>query len=423
MYNYLFKAKLFCGKDFRLLESSVRDAIEVYNRASISAVNKKRIDKLTFNNDGTISFELQSSVELAKIPSRALRVFSSELAKAAPGDVVAGHLIDYYCESKNDYFHEEGPTIKDKSQELANIYVTMYQLQQMISDIEKKVEKKAMDGNLLPFIRMKDDLYPCAKETLKSLFQDDAAEFKEYAYLLPILEKMKVWVEYYDEEQQISEKDYVARDNFRKENDTDCQLTGGNLLADTIISLWVPLRFTVNHLNDREIEGRGEKVKINFCRKSLQNPAYLAKLLPYSERSVQLLCELFREGVKRQNVMLLPDKKLNTLKGNADDKKGIAIYDYMPHFLYQCFTNHQFIQYWNNDEELLKKWIVEQKLEGFFENATDGSVSITKSAIKDLSRSGIRDNKCKTKQDLESMLEAYVTILKDRKYRLKRELF
>ncbi len=40
-----------------------------------------------------------------------------------------------------------------------------------------------------------------------------------------------------------------AHDEFRRMNDLDCILTNGDLCADTIFSLWLPLRFALVRLN------------------------------------------------------------------------------------------------------------------------------------------------------------------------------
>ena len=36
-------------------------------------------------------------------------------------------------------------------------------------------------------------------------------------------------------------------DEYRKTHDLDCIQTKGNLAADTIFSLWLPLRYTLNY--------------------------------------------------------------------------------------------------------------------------------------------------------------------------------
>lgn len=40
-------------------------------------------------------------------------------------------------------------------------------------------------------------------------------------------------------------------DEYRKERDLDCKHTGGNLNADTMISLWLPLRYALNSCNTK----------------------------------------------------------------------------------------------------------------------------------------------------------------------------
>lgn len=62
--------------------------------------------------------------------------------------------------------------------------------------------------------------------------------------------KINEWIWY--EENQVKEKYYInpkINDQFRQQYDLDCILTNGNLLADTIFSLWLPLRFALVRIN------------------------------------------------------------------------------------------------------------------------------------------------------------------------------
>ena len=54
----------------------------------------------------------------------------------------------------------------------------------------------------------------------------------------PIINQLSYWINYKG-----------SGDEYRKNNDRDCILTEGNLYADTIFSLWLPLRYTLNYFD------------------------------------------------------------------------------------------------------------------------------------------------------------------------------
>ena len=41
-------------------------------------------------------------------------------------------------------------------------------------------------------------------------------------------------------------------DKYRSEHDLDCVLAGGDLLADALISLWLPLKYALDHCGAKE---------------------------------------------------------------------------------------------------------------------------------------------------------------------------
>lgn len=53
-------------------------------------------------------------------------------------------------------------------------------------------------------------------------------------------------------------------DAYRKKNDLDCILTNGNLFADTLFSLWLPLRYTLNYCGCERWKMWLEKTPSNF---------------------------------------------------------------------------------------------------------------------------------------------------------------
>lgn len=70
----------------------------------------------------------------------------------------------------------------------------------------------------------------------------------------PITQKIQSWIDY---NRNKPKGNYAAHkqehDEYRKNNDLDCILTDGNLYADTIFSLWLPLRFVLVRINDYKV--------------------------------------------------------------------------------------------------------------------------------------------------------------------------
>lgn len=193
----------------------------------------------------------------------------------------------------------------------------------------------------------------------------------------PIITKLKEWVAY---QENCPKNDYCTHveehDEFRAANDRDCILTGGDLFADTIFSLWLPLRHTIARLNSKEaVNAVGNiRSKYGFCRDLLRGDN-LMRLLPEDNSVVRELRELFVLGLKRCNVMLLPLRNLNSKRGMS------PYYDYMPRFLYELFPSGDFEYAFETEEELLS-WIKTENLQMFFEG------EIRRENIIDLSGSG-----------------------------------
>lgn len=216
--------------------------------------------------------------------------------------------------------------------------------------------------------------------------------------LKPIEKKIEQWIFYESNEPKGNKK---LQDNFRKQHDLDCQLTNGNLKADTIFSLWLPLRFTLRELNDYNIyipNKKTERDRYLLFLEKLGND--LPDYLPSNNYLVKKLSKLFELGMKRENVMILPYRIINIERGSE------PYYDYMPHFLYECFRGGYFSKYFNNDYELVE-WLETQHLKMLF------GVRVGRFNIKDLSGSGsVKDNRPK---NVGIMMDNYIDILKARK--------
>lgn len=216
----------------------------------------------------------------------------------------------------------------------------------------------------------------------------------------PIINKIRAWINY---DKNRPKSDYVTNrkehDEFRRKNDLDCVLTNGNLNADTILSLWLPLRLSLVRINGYDKLNKYGDInnKISFLKKILSEEV-LEQVLPQNNETVKKLLELFELGQKRCNVMILKERSMQS--------RGLKpYYDYMPYFLYECFDNGNFSQYFHGNKELLE-WISDEKLNVFFVG------NITKENIRDLSESGNVKNGLP--KDINNLLDNYITILKTR---------
>lgn len=223
----------------------------------------------------------------------------------------------------------------------------------------------------------------------------------------PIYKKIISWIAY-DEAAPKTEygKDREKHDKFRSENDLDCILRGGDLHADTVFSLWTPLRLAIVRLNDGDYDRikaitKTEQIQKNvgFLERLLVDEN-LEKLLPEDNETTKLLSELFDYGQQGENTMLLPDRRLNS------KRSGLPFYDYMPYFLYECFSGGKFSKAFKDDDDLAG-WIIREKLECFFKDDR-----IEKENIIDLAGSG--DIKNGIPEDLNVMLRNYIEILQRR---------
>lgn len=222
----------------------------------------------------------------------------------------------------------------------------------------------------------------------------------------PIRKKIEEWIDYYDHE-----PDYLsnrkAYDEYRRWHDRDCVLTGGDLNADTMFSLWRPLANTLIRLNDKNViqnvlqEERFTKKKV--IRKLIEGDN-MEKLLPPEQPIVGKLSMLFELGMGRENVFLLPDRKLNPDRGQRPYD------DYMPVFLLESFGDGVFAHYWRNEEDYIQ-WIRKEHLEMFF----DGEIAPEN--IRDLSGAGdIRTSLAPDGiQPMERMIDHYSSILQERR--------
>ena len=218
----------------------------------------------------------------------------------------------------------------------------------------------------------------------------------------PIIQKISSWIEYEENKPKTKyDEDAENHDKFRSEHDLDCVLRNGNLHADTIFSLWLPLRFALVRLSGydkiKEVTGLDLEQSVPFWKALIRN-GNLKTLLPIKNETTRLLSELFYYGQKIENTMLLPERWLQS-------RGGKPYYDYMPYFLYECFRGGDFHNAFGSDEKVCE-WISEENLECFFEG------TVCKENIIDLAGTG--NVKKGIPDDLNYMLRSYISILQKR---------
>ncbi len=230
----------------------------------------------------------------------------------------------------------------------------------------------------------------------------------------PIRNKIEEWICYDDHKPTGAYSTHrKEHDEYRRWHDRDCVLEGGNLNADTMFSLWLPLRHTIVRMNDKEtIRAVGNIYsKYDFLRELIKGDN-LEKLLPEEMSVTVRLSALFELGMGKENVFILPARQLNSRRGQK------PYWDYVPAFLLASFPGGEFAHYWSSPKEHLQ-WIKKEHLQVFF----DGDIAPEN--IKDLSGSGDITNSLPPEgiQAMENMVDHYICILQERrKYFTKEEL-
>lgn len=197
-------------------------------------------------------------------------------------------------------------------------------------------------------------------------------------------------------------------DDYRRTHDLDCVLCGGDLNADTIFSLWIPLRLVLNQQNrPRWVSWREfEYEKLRPSQRLKDHVGFLNDLIDHMENFLapeseltQKLSTLFELGQERCNVMLLPQGKCSW-----NSRRGFGPYwDYFPHYIFDLFE-------YAICEDALQGWLRDESLEPFFAGET-----ISQRNILDLAGTG---NVCRHRPKeikLELLLDNYITILHRRK--------
>lgn len=256
----------------------------------------------------------------------------------------------------------------------------------------------AIDG--IDFVDESDIGYE--REWITSLADSFYEHYENIVVYRPIIKKIAYWIKYEENKPKTDyETDAENHDKYRAAHDLDCVLRDGDLRADTIFSLWLPLRLALVRVSGydkiKEVTGLDLNQSIPFLNTLIQNEN-LQKLLPIKNKTTWLLSELFYWGQQVENTMILPERGLQS--------RGCKpYYDYMPYFLHDCFENGKFHKAFGSDEKVCE-WVKRENLECFF------SGTICKENIVDLAGNG--DVKNGVPDDLNYMLKSYILILQKR---------
>lgn len=197
-------------------------------------------------------------------------------------------------------------------------------------------------------------------------------------------------------------------DEYRRTHDLDCVLTGGDLNADTIFSLWLPLRYSLNYFDKPKweywrdceyIKLKSKGVRLKDCPDFLNDMIeQIDQFLDFDSNLMEKLSTLFELGQERCNVMLLPQGKRgwNSMRGDR------PYYDYMPHFVWDLFA-------YAADPRSLRRWLDEQDMEPFFAGGV-----FEQANILDLAGTGSPRRHNPRDIQLDRLLDNYIAILRRR---------
>lgn len=257
--------------------------------------------------------------------------------------------------------------------------------------------------NYLKYWSIGNTTYPTSEKIFREKYED-------------LLEKNKKWLK-------------IKQDEWRKKYDLDVIWLKGDLKADTIFSVWMPLKmclqcsatypysFKGNNCYPYKKDGyKGKQGIINFLT---DIKTHIDTYLPKGEWLD--LYEFAELASTRANVMKLPDRGMQT-RGIKEFNFGKwkvtePFFDQMPRTLYECFEGGEFQKreraYFKNDNEVIR-WVEDEKLTSFFDE------KISRETIKPLIGT-MKPSQVKwitEKNELNKMLGNYIDILKIRKQQL-----
>jgi hypothetical protein len=194
-------------------------------------------------------------------------------------------------------------------------------------------------------------------------------------------------------------KYYDATDEWRKKYDLDVRHLKGDLFADTIFSIWMPLKMCLQISATYPYSEHGKNEKPDKSYPYIPNIIKnIDTYLPYNEW--EELYKFVSIALTEANVMKLPDRKMQI--------RGEKFYDQMPRTLYECFKGGIFNEYFKDIQ--VEEWVINQNLNMFFEN------NISRENIKPLiSRMKASEFEwLKNREEIKEMLTNYFMILEMR---------
>lgn len=210
--------------------------------------------------------------------------------------------------------------------------------------------------------------------------------------------KMPVYLENaYDENDHIKNflLYWMKPSRPRAKNDLDCLYLDGDLYADTIFSVWTPLKMVLETLHPNRKFFKKDIVEIY----KLQN-----QLLKPDDSIVEIFNEFAKYAETKANTMKLPKRKMN-------NNRYCSFRDQMPPTLYNCFEGGKFYTYFE-EKNSLNKWIKDEHLQFFFTNMDYSSKN---NIIPIISGKASDQIYCfHTLEDIKEMLTNYIQILKAR---------
>lgn len=193
-------------------------------------------------------------------------------------------------------------------------------------------------------------------------------------------------------------KYHETYNQWRKEYDLDVIHLNGDLLADIIFSIWMPLKMCLQISNTYPYSEHGNNEKpyksYPYIPNIIKN---IDTYLPYDDW--EELYKFVSIALTKANVMKLPERKM---------QNRVKFYDQMPKTLYECFEGGELNSCFKNIQ--VEEWIKKQNLTMFFEN------NISRENIKPLiSRMKASEFEwLKNKADVIEMLKNYNEILEVR---------
>ncbi|MCR4655261.1 MAG: hypothetical protein K5770_03415 [Lachnospiraceae bacterium] len=163
---------------------------------------------------------------------------------------------------------------------------------------------------------------------------------------------------------------YSSYDEWRKENDLDCQYLAGDLRADTLMSAWTPIKWVADNLN-RDIGVAFYKTS-RISSDPLHDLRLLAEdgdsYLPYRNELVKLLYRFLELAELRCNFILLPSREMNPARYQCfTGGEKVWLFDEVPATLSHIFDRNSLGRFFTGSDHAIR-WVRREHLEMGFED-------------------------------------------------------